>query len=214
MKINNFLRFAGLLALVLTVAVGCASAPEQPAASGPTAEEAQAAITAAKDAYKRAEDADAAWNTTAPLIKKAEELYAKGDYAGAIKLADKARTQSENALAQHAEQMAKLKAMKDASMADNMGGMKADSYTVMRGDSLWRISGKDDVYGNPYEWPLIYKANQDMIKDADLIYPGQVFKIKRDASQAEIDAAIHHAKTRGKWSLGVVEESDKAYLAQ
>jgi len=30
----------------------------------------------------------------------------------------------------------------------------------------------------------------------------------------EIDAAIRHAKTRGPWSLGVVEDSDRAYLAQ
>lgn len=212
MKINNLLRFAGLLALALTVAVGCASAPEQPKVSGPTAEQAQAAIASAKEAYKRALAADAAWNTTAPLIKKAEGLEAKGDYAGAIKLADEARTQSENALAQHAEQMARLKAA--AASAAHSASMKADSYKVMRGDSLWRISGKDDMYGNPYEWPLIYKANQDKIKDADLIYPGQVFKIKRDASQAEVDAAIHHAKTRGKWTLGVVPASDKAYLAQ
>jgi hypothetical protein len=29
-----------------------------------------------------------------------------------------------------------------------------------------------------------------------------------------VDAAVRHAKTRGAWSLGVTEESDKAYLAQ
>ncbi|PKM44493.1 MAG: hypothetical protein CVV05_11465 [Gammaproteobacteria bacterium HGW-Gammaproteobacteria-1] len=93
-----------------------------------------------------------------------------------------------------------------------MGG--ADSYEVMRGDSLWRISGKSEVYGNPYQWPLIYKANRDKIKDADLIYPGQVFAIDRAASSADIDAAVNHAKTRGAWSLGVTEDSDTAYLAK
>ena len=89
-----------------------------------------------------------------------------------------------------------------------------DQYEVVSGDNLWNIAGKQDIYSNPYQWPLIYKANQAQIKDADLIYPGQSFEINRNASGAEVDAAITHAKTRGAWSLGVVEESDKAYLAQ
>lgn len=88
------------------------------------------------------------------------------------------------------------------------------AYTVVRGDHLWGISAKPAIYGNPYQWPLIYKANRDKIKDADLIYPGQVFTIEKNPAQGEIDAAVKHAKTRGAWSLGVVEESDKAYLAR
>ncbi len=88
------------------------------------------------------------------------------------------------------------------------------SYTVEQGDSLWKISGKDEVYGNPYQWPLIYKKNQDQIKDADLIYPGQEFSVDKAPSASDVDAAINHAKTRGAWSIGTVEESDSAYLAQ
>jgi nucleoid-associated protein YgaU len=88
------------------------------------------------------------------------------------------------------------------------------SYTVVRGDSLWDIASYRVIYGNPYQWPLIYKANRDQIKDADLIYPGQVFAIPRDMSASDIEAAISHARTRGAWSLGVVEESDQAYLKQ
>ena len=87
-----------------------------------------------------------------------------------------------------------------------------DSYTVVPGDSLWAISAKSAVYGNPYQWPLIYKANRGQIEDADLIHPGQELDIQRDASTADIDAAINHARTRGAWSLGVTEESDMAYL--
>jgi nucleoid-associated protein YgaU len=89
-----------------------------------------------------------------------------------------------------------------------------DTYNVVRGDHLWGISGKPMIYGNPYQWPLIYKANRDKIKDADLIQPGQVFTINRNASGAEVDAAVRHAKTRGAWKLGVTEESDLRYLAQ
>ena len=88
------------------------------------------------------------------------------------------------------------------------------SYEVVRGDNLWNIAGQSRIYGNPYQWPLIYKANSGKIKDADLIYPGQNFDINRAATAAEIDAAVSHAKTRGAWSLGAVEASDKAYLAR
>ena len=88
------------------------------------------------------------------------------------------------------------------------------SYEVVRGDNLWNIASQSRIYGNPYQWPLIYKANSGKIKDADLIYPGQNFDINRAATAAEIDAAVNHAKTRGAWSIGVVESSDKAYLAK
>lgn len=89
---------------------------------------------------------------------------------------------------------------------------ESTSYEVNQGDHLWGISGQS--YGNPYKWPLIYKANSDKIKDADLIYPGQVLDVDSDPSDADSAAAINHAKTRGSWSIGVTEESDKAYLAQ
>ncbi len=87
------------------------------------------------------------------------------------------------------------------------------TYTVVRSDSLWDIAGYRAIYGNPYQWPLIYKANSQQIEDADLIYPDQVLMIP-NASAPEIEAAIQHARTRGAWSLGVVEESDLAYLRQ
>ena len=87
------------------------------------------------------------------------------------------------------------------------------SYTVVRGDTLWDIASYRVIYGNPYQWPLIYKANSHQIDDADLIEPEQVLMIP-EASASEVEAAIQHARTRGAWSLGVVEESDLAYLRQ
>ncbi|MBZ0180518.1 MAG: LysM peptidoglycan-binding domain-containing protein [Melioribacteraceae bacterium] len=50
-------------------------------------------------------------------------------------------------------------------------------YTVVRGDNLWNIAKKPQHYGNGFAWPKIYNANRDQIKDPDLIYPKQVFKI-------------------------------------
>lgn len=55
------------------------------------------------------------------------------------------------------------------------------TYTVRlipeRRDCLWRIAEYKFIYGDPWKWPIIYKANKDQIKDPDLIYPGQVFDI-------------------------------------
>ncbi len=85
-------------------------------------------------------------------------------------------------------------------------------YEVVRGDSLWAISGKAETYSDPYMWPLIYKTNRDKIKDADLIYPGQNFTVDRNPSAGDAQMAIDHARNRGAWSIGVVEESDRHYL--
>ncbi|MDP1993852.1 MAG: LysM peptidoglycan-binding domain-containing protein [Ignavibacteria bacterium] len=51
------------------------------------------------------------------------------------------------------------------------------SYTVVKGDCLWRIAKKKEFYGNGFAWPKIYQANRDQIKNPDLIFPKQIFKI-------------------------------------
>lgn len=51
---------------------------------------------------------------------------------------------------------------------------------VIPGDCLWKIAGFYWIYNDPLQWPRIYKANKDKIKDPDLIYPGQVLTIPRD----------------------------------
>ncbi|MEN8192711.1 MAG: LysM peptidoglycan-binding domain-containing protein [Bacteroidota bacterium] len=68
---------------------------------------------------------------------------------------------------------------------------KEVDYTVVKGDYLWKIAKKDEFYGNGFAWPVIYKANRDQIKDPDLIYPKQVFKIPvlTDDEQAKYEKA-------------------------
>jgi len=68
------------------------------------------------------------------------------------------------------------------------------SYVVQKGDNLWKISGKSDIYDDPFKWTDIYKANKETIsswqrkynavlkegqEEADLIYPDQEFTIPR-----------------------------------
>ncbi|AOV18589.1 hypothetical protein BJI67_11255 [Acidihalobacter aeolianus] len=84
----------------------------------------------------------------------------------------------------------------------------------MKGDTLWGIASMPLVYGNPYEWPLIYKANSGKIHDPDLIFPGENLMINQGASTMQIDAAIYHAKHRGAWKLGQPTSSDLKYLKE
>lgn len=51
------------------------------------------------------------------------------------------------------------------------------NYTVVKGDHLWGIAKKKEHYGNGFAWPVIYRANRDQIKNPDLIYPNQTFKV-------------------------------------
>jgi nucleoid-associated protein YgaU len=49
------------------------------------------------------------------------------------------------------------------------------SYTVQKGDTLSKIA--EHYYGNASKWRVIFEANTDLIKDPDLIYPGQTLRI-------------------------------------
>jgi nucleoid-associated protein YgaU len=49
------------------------------------------------------------------------------------------------------------------------------TYTVVAGDTLSKIAKRE--YGDGAKWKRIYEANKDTIKNPDLIYPGQTFKI-------------------------------------
>lgn len=87
------------------------------------------------------------------------------------------------------------------------------TYSVVKGDSLWRIAGKSDVYGNSYQWPLIYKANADKIKHADLIYPKQDLDVNKNPVQSDVDAAVNYAKHRGAWRGHKADKKDKKFAA-
>ncbi len=215
MTMRTTARLFSVALLSLSLITGCASTGDAESVS------AEQAIAEAKTANAAAKAANYEWRDTGKIIEQAEAKLAEGDEEGAIALANKAKAQAENAVAQAEEENKKFlnansdaAAMAASSASSGAAAGSVSSYSVVRGDNLWSISGKDDVYADPYQWPLIYKTNRNKIKDADLIYPGQVLDIDQNASASEIDAAINHAKTRGAWSVGDTEQSDRDYLAK
>jgi LysM repeat protein len=67
-------------------------------------------------------------------------------------------------------------------------------YSVAKGDTLWGIAGMQDVYGDNFQWPLVFKANRDQIQDPDIIEIGQDLAISREFGQEEVAMAIENAK--------------------
>ncbi|AXG68705.1 LysM domain/BON superfamily protein [Kordia sp. SMS9] len=52
---------------------------------------------------------------------------------------------------------------------------EAQFHTVSKGDTLGKIA--QQYYGNAMKYPEIFEANKPMLKDPNLIYPGQVLRI-------------------------------------
>src|SRR5687767_11095 len=54
-------------------------------------------------------------------------------------------------------------------------GAVAPTYVVVKGDTLSKIAQR--AYGDGNKWRKIFEANKELIKDPDLIYPGQSLRI-------------------------------------
>lgn len=160
-------------------------------------------------------------------LQKAEKSLKEAKDAGAMQLAPSEYKSAENKLnegkklidelkykdaknalieADQLAQIAKQKALSAKQVTKKEEAPKkeapkkgdATEYKVVKGDCLWNIAGKAGIYGDPYQWPLIYDANKDQIKDANLIYPGQVFKIRKDVSPEEVKQARKKAGAKVK----------------
>jgi nucleoid-associated protein YgaU len=55
---------------------------------------------------------------------------------------------------------------------------KVEYYVIVKGDTLSAIAKR--FLGNAMDYPKIFEANREVIKDPDLIYPGQKIRIPLD----------------------------------
>ena len=196
MKNNTFKSLvifcsAVLLSALLFSMVSCTKKkPPEPVVQKPS-------VSAEDEARKRTEEE--------ARLKAEDEARAKAkrraDEEARLKAEEEVRLKAEAKAAEEAakaEEETRAKAKEEAKAAE---ALERASHEVVKGESLWKIAKHKDVYENPFMWPIIYKANHDKINDPDLIYPKQVFSIPRDFSSANKDKAVHHARTRGEWSL-------------
>ncbi len=65
----------------------------------------------------------------------------------------------------------------------NTSQVGSDEYIVQLipgdRDCLWKIAQRPEIFGDGSRWREIYEANRDIIKNPNLIFPGQLLKIPR-----------------------------------
>lgn len=100
-----------------------------------------------------------------PFKREAEEVVrqAKADAADAAKTAESQAPQAGEA--------------SEVAGAEAPTGVDLTLVTVQPGSTLWAIARKN--YGEGILYVRVFEANRDSIKDPDLIYPGQVFKVPK-----------------------------------
>lgn len=59
-----------------------------------------------------------------------------------------------------------------------------DQHTVVRGDTLWDISGK--FLQHPWCWPRVWGMNREEIRNPHWIYPGQIVYFNRAAGRLQL----------------------------
>ncbi|MDX2218873.1 MAG: LysM peptidoglycan-binding domain-containing protein [Burkholderiales bacterium] len=89
------------------------------------------------------------------------------------------------------------------------------TYTVVKGDTLWGISGK--FLKEPWRWPEIWNMNQDQIKDPHWIYPGDVIKLEFSADgkpRLSLDGSRMAGSTQADGSVRVSPKVRSEKLGQ
>ena len=76
--------------------------------------------------------------------------------------------------AQIAVDKPQVKAVQETATQDSI---LSDQYTVVKGDTLWKIAVR--AYGDGYQWTKVYQANKDQISDPNVIEKEMTLKLPR-----------------------------------
>lgn len=178
-----------------TALAGAAEA-EAPALVGSAYGEAEAKVTEARqlfmDPCKYAE-----------ATATARDAARLADNAAQAAVAERKRLDEEERLRAEAERLRQEEEARRLE-EERLKNMLPPTYTVMKGDSLWSISGMEKIYKDSIYWPIIHDANGGLIADPDLIYPGQELTVPRGMQSSELDAKLHELWS--KMAAGVVME--------
>jgi len=170
---------------------------------------AEGSVDKAKAAIADAERAKAAQYASA-LLSEAKNLLARAEetmedecaYLRVAQLADSSAAKAGQAKLAAEEEIRRIeerrRAEEEARRRAEEEALRARprNWVVEKGECLWKIAEYEKIYSDPFQWPLIYDANKDQIKDPDLIFPDQNFAIPRDVPEEQVNAAIKFAKNR------------------
>jgi resuscitation-promoting factor RpfA len=100
-------------------------------------------------------------------------------YNGAAASKPSTTTHSDSQAASRSSERPAVKSQKTQKTVTTPTGKKVKKgdgeYKVVKGDTLSTIAAKHHVAGG---WAKLFKLNKDIVKDADLIYPGQQLHLK------------------------------------
>jgi len=124
-------------------------------------------------------------DANALLNLSAEDLYSRMNEVDALQ--QKLDELKKNPLSATSESAALIASIENLLSQCKEKGKSAvpPSYTVLKGDCLWKIAAKPDIYGDGYAWMRIYTTNREQIKDPNLIFAKQVFMIPRGVGPDE-----------------------------
>lgn len=78
----------------------------------------------------------------------------------------------------------------DAAAGSDLPSGPMDSYVVQKGDTLWTIAAKSDVYGDAGKWRWLFDANRDQLASPDRIKAGMTLKVPREQPSTQAEAPL------------------------